>query len=150
MTEECAGAVMDTVPLVMRLIRAEMRSHRSPDLSVPQFRALLYVYRHTGASLSDVAEHLGLTLPSTSKLVNRLVERELLTRASAPDDRRRMILDITPTGQIVLDAAAQATRARLMEQLATLSAEECETVIAAMRLLQRVFTLNPTLEAQER
>ncbi|MGQ9851038.1 MAG: MarR family winged helix-turn-helix transcriptional regulator [Aggregatilineaceae bacterium] len=150
MTEECAGAVMDTVPLIMRLIRAEMRSHRSPDLSVPQFRALLYVYRRAGASLSDVAEHLGLTLPSTSKLVNRLVERGLLTRASAPDDRRRMILNITPTGQIVLDAAAQATRARLMEQLATLSAEECETVIAAMRLLQRVFTLEAATDSPER
>lgn len=137
---------MDTVPLVMRLIRAEMRSHRSPDLSVPQFRALLYVSRHTGASLSDVAEHLGLTLPSTSKLVNRLVERALLTRASAPDDRRRMILAITPEGQRVLDAAAQATRARLMAQLATLSAEECATVIAAMHLLQRVFTLDAAVE----
>ncbi len=150
MTEQCAGAVMETVPLVMRLIRVEMRSHRSPDLSVPQFRALLYVSRRAGASLSDVAEHLGLTLPSTSRLVDRLVERGLLTRASAPDDRRRMILGITPDGQTVLDAAAGATRARLMERLATLSPQECETVIAAMHLLQRVFALDTATEPHER
>lgn len=147
MTEECAGAIIDTVPLVMRAIRAEMRSHRSPDLSVPQFRALLYVSRHAGASLSDVAEHIGLTLPSTSKLVDRLVGRELLTRANAPDDRRRMILMITPAGQTVLDAAARATRARLMEQLAALSAEECGVVIEAMHLLHQVFTPENAIES---
>lgn len=149
MTEECAGAVMETVPLVMRAIRAEMRSHRTPDLSVPQFRALLYVSRHAGASLSDVAEHIGLTLPSTSKLVDRLVRRELLTRTSAPDDRRRMILKITPAGQTVLDVAARATRARLMEQLATLSAEECAVIIEAMHLLHRVFSPEIVSESGE-
>ncbi len=150
MAEECAGAVMETVPLVMRAIRAEMRSHRSPDLSVPQFRALRYVSRHAGASLSDVAEHLGLTLPSTSKLVNRLVERGLLTRANAPDDRRRMVLEITPDGQTVLNAAAQATHARLMEQLAALSAEERTAVLAAMRSLLRVFAPDTAVGPQER
>lgn len=150
MSKECAVALVDTVPLVMRLIRAEMRSHRSPDLSVPQFRALLYVSRRAGASLSDVAEHIGLTLPSTSRLVNRLVERELLWRESAPDDRRRMILEITPSGQTVLGAAAQATQARLMEILVALTAEECAAVIAAMHLLQRIFTLDAAAEPQER
>lgn len=139
MVEECAGAVFDTVPLVMRAIRAEMRSHRSPDLSVPQFRALLYVSRHAGTSLSDVADHIGLTLPSTSKLIDRLVGRELVTRTHAPHDRRRMTLRITPTGQAVLDAAAQATQARLMEQMAAFSADECAVVTEAMRLLHRVF-----------
>jgi hypothetical protein len=31
---------METVPLVMRFIRTEMRSRRAPLLAVPQFRVL--------------------------------------------------------------------------------------------------------------
>jgi DNA-binding MarR family transcriptional regulator len=137
--EACVAQVMDTVPLVMRVIRAEMRSHRSPDLSVPQFRALAYVNRNAGASLSDVAEHVGLTLPTMSKMIDKLVARALITRASAPDDRRRMILILTPTGQAVLQAAVEATQARLVEQLMALSPDECTLIVESMKLLRGAF-----------
>jgi DNA-binding MarR family transcriptional regulator len=150
MVETCAAAVMDTVPLVMRSIRAEMRSHRTPDLSVPQFRALLYVNRHAGASLSDVAEHLGLALPSVSKLIDKLVARSLITRESAPDDRRRMVLTLTPDGQAALRTAAQATQARLADRLAVLSPDELTTIADAMNMLHRVFWPDPASEPSER
>jgi hypothetical protein len=55
----CAREVMETVPLVMRFIRTEMRSRRAPSLSVPQFRVLTFLSRRPGAPLSSVAEHLG-------------------------------------------------------------------------------------------
>lgn len=147
LVEACATRVMDTVPLIMRVIRAEMRSHRAPDLSVPQFRALLYVSRRPGASLSDVAEHLGLSLPSVSKLVDRLVTRGLVTRQSAADDRRRVTLALTEAGQATLQEAVQFTRARLLEDLATLPAEECAVVVQAMTILRRIFITET--EAQE-
>lgn len=147
MPETCAPHVMDTVPLVMRVIRVEMRSHRTPDLSVPQFRALLFVSRRAGVSLSEVAEHLGLTLPSVSKLIDRLVERDLMIRERASDDRRRVILTLTLAGQKALQSATQATQARLAELLGALSPEECATVIEAMHLLRRAFS---AVESEER
>jgi hypothetical protein len=41
--ELCAQEVMETVPLVMRFIRKEMRSRRAPSLSVPQLRVLTFL-----------------------------------------------------------------------------------------------------------
>ncbi len=137
--ETCAAQVMDTVPLIMRVIRAEMRSHRAPDLSVPQFRALLRINRRPGASLSDVAEHLGLSLPSTSKLIDRLVGRGLVTRQSAADDRRRITLALTETGQATLREAVRFTQARLVQDLAALPPEDCAIIVQAMGLLRQVF-----------
>jgi DNA-binding MarR family transcriptional regulator len=137
--EECAALVADSVPLVMRTIRAEMRSHRSPDLSVPHFRTLAYLHRHPGASLSDVAAHIGLTLPSISKMVDRLVARELVTRRSGPQDRRRICLELTPQGESTYQAAASATRARLAERLAALSPDERATIGQAMRTIKVLF-----------
>ena len=46
----------------MRLVRQEMRNHAAPRLTVPQLRALLYLKRHPDASLSAVAEHLGISV----------------------------------------------------------------------------------------
>ena len=60
-TEECARELLEVVPLVMRDIRTQMRSERTPDLTVPQFRTMLFIDRNMGASLSEVAEHIGIT-----------------------------------------------------------------------------------------
>ena len=58
---ECARRVMELIPAVMRCIRAEMRQQCRNQLSVPQFRPLAYVRRQPGVSLSEVAEHIGVT-----------------------------------------------------------------------------------------
>jgi hypothetical protein len=38
--EELAALVMEAIPLVARTLRSEMRRHRGPSLTVPQFRGL--------------------------------------------------------------------------------------------------------------
>ena len=136
----CAQEVLEVVPLVMRAIRAEMRRQRTADLSVPQFRTLAFIDRNVDASLSDVAEHIGLTLPSMSKIVDGLVSRKLVTRQTAPEDRRRMTLTLTGRGQAALQASREATRACLAEDLAALTERERETIKQAMCSLRPVFT----------
>jgi DNA-binding MarR family transcriptional regulator len=137
--DTCAHEVLEVVPLVMRTIRAEMRDHRAPDLSIPQFRTLSFLNRHEGASLSDVAEHIGLRLPSMSKLVDGLVERNLVKRETHPDDRRRMTLVLTARGRTMLQTALEGTRACLAERLASLPASERAIVAQAMRILHPLF-----------
>src|SRR5512143_2472274 len=120
----CAQEILEVVPVVMRTIRAELRRHRTADLSVPQFRTLAFIDRCAAASLSDVAEHIGLTLPSMSKIVDGLVARKLVTRQTHPADRRRLVLTLTRSGQTALEASRKATRACLAEDLSTLSDAE--------------------------
>ena len=141
--EACATLLMGTVPLVMRTVRAEMRSHRSQDLSVPQFRALAFLHRHPGASVSDVAAHIGLTLPSISKMIDRLVARDLVSRHNPPEDRRRICLELTVQGEATWQTAADATRAHLAQRLAALAPEERTIVAQAMRSLHMVFGAAP-------
>ena len=135
----CARQVLDAVPLVMRAIRAEMRSHRTPDISVPQFRALAFLRRNEGSSLSDLAEHVGLTLPSVSKMVDGLVERDLVRRETQHSDRRRLKLSLTERGRRMLETARTATQSCLAQKLATLSPSERAKVARTMELFQRLF-----------
>ncbi len=136
----CAQEILEVVPSVMRAIRTEMRRHRTADLSVPQFRTLAFIDRKTDASLSDVAEHIGLTLPSMSKIVDGLVTRRLVTRQTHPTDRRRMTLALTARGQTALQTSREATRSCLAEDLAALTDHERETIRQAMHILRPVFT----------
>jgi DNA-binding MarR family transcriptional regulator len=145
--DECAREVLETVPLVMRIVRAEMRRHRAADLSVPQFRTLSFLNRQAGASLSQVAEHIGLTLPSISLLVDGLVERKLILRNTHATDRRRVTLVLTARGQSVLEVAHDATQAALAEKLAALSTQNRAPVVQAMRALRSIF--EPNLQSEK-
>ena len=136
----CAQEILDVVPVVMRTIRAELRRHRMADLSVPQFRTLAFIDRQANASLSDVADHIGLTLPSMSKIVEGLVVRKFVTRHTHATDRRRMTLALTARGRTALQASREATRACLAEDLAALSDRQRETIAQAMEILRPVFT----------
>jgi DNA-binding MarR family transcriptional regulator len=138
--DACAQEILDVVPVVMRTIRAELRRHRTADLSVPQFRTLAFIDRCADASLSDVAEHIGLTLPSMSKIVDGLVARKLVTRQTHATDRRRMMLALTPRGQTALQASREATRACLAEDLTGLTERQRETIAQALEILRPVFT----------
>jgi MarR family transcriptional regulator for hemolysin len=138
--ETCAQEILEVVPAVMRAIRSEMRRHRTADLSVPQFRTLAFISNKTDASLSEVAEHIGLTLPSLSKIVDGLVARKFVTRQTHPTDRRRMTLALTARGLTALETSRAATRACLAQELATLGDRQRETIVRAMEILRPVFT----------
>ena len=138
-TEQCAAEVLETVPAVMRFIRAQMRRHRGPGLSVPHFRTLLFLSRHGGASLSALAEFLGLSLPATSRLVEGLVRRNFVDRRIPRGNRRAVALFLRAGGQRTVGAARQATEKRLAEVVAALSADQRAAIQRALRSLREGF-----------
>lgn len=135
---DCAAEVFDAVPPVIWYLRRQMRAQRQ-GLSIPQFRALYMVQAQPAANLSAVAEHLGISLPATSRLVGGLQSRGFVQRRDRKDDRRQLELAITTRGAEVLDAARAATLARMRRELARLDDGQRKLVVRAMRLLRGVF-----------
>ncbi len=123
----------------MRRIRTEMRSQRMPNLSIPQFRALIYLHRNEGASLSDVADRLGIMLPSMSKAIDALVGRGLVIRRVSPADRRYASLRLSARGQSELRRARSITEANLAQALSALSPAQQAEVVQGLRAMSQVF-----------
>lgn len=140
--EDVANELLEVVPFTMKEIRSQMRSQRTPELTVPQFRALAFVNRHSGASLSQVADHMGLTLPSTSRLIDHLITRRFLTREDNPYDRRRIKLGVTSRGQVILENSRRATLNYLTKKLSNVSPAEMECIVKGMYAIRRVFMYN--------
>lgn len=132
--------VLDTVPVVMRFIRAEMRSKRARGVSVPQFRSMAFLRTNEGASLSQVAEHVGLSMPAMSRLIDGLVRRGLLARDSSESDRRKVTLRLTARGQDMIRAARKWTEQRLAAVLENLPKDHRYEIAAAMAVLKGAFT----------
>jgi DNA-binding MarR family transcriptional regulator len=138
--DESASELLEVVPMVMRDIRSDMRSRRSPDLTVPQFRTLFFVNHNKGSSLLEVANFMGLTPPSASRLVNVLISRGFMTREEHPTDRRRVKLTATTRGLAVLETCRKGTLTHLSSKLSCLAVEDIEIIVRAMQTLRSVFS----------
>jgi len=142
-TGQAAKAILKVVPLVMGTVRAEMRaapSRHAVRLSVPQFRTLNFIERHPEASLSDVAAHIGVTLPSMSRMVEGLVDRKLLLRRGHAKDRRRLTLWLNGRGRALLRAAHGFAEASIFSRLSALDGKDLADVVRAMDILRPLFT----------
>jgi MarR family transcriptional regulator for hemolysin len=140
---------MENVPLLMRLLRRKFREKPIGDLSMAQFRTLGFVDANQGASLSEAAGHIGVSLPSMSKLVDALVNRQLLTRVTHRSDRRRVCLALTGEGKRELEEAYQHTQSFFTEKFAELTEEQRTQLASAMDLMKELFALDPKLSVPE-
>ena len=59
------------------------------DLSMAQVNTLMTIRKRGPMSLSELASDLCVSPPSASAMVDRLVEKGLVTREQSPEDRRR-------------------------------------------------------------
>jgi DNA-binding MarR family transcriptional regulator len=141
--EGCADEILDAVPAVLQFIRAQMRRHSGPDLSVPQFRTLAFLNRTPGTSLSALAEFLGLSLPATSRLVEGLVRKGFVERRIPEGNRRIVALSLSTNGRKTVHAARKAAEIRLAEVVASLPARERAAIQRAMRTLREKVQFQP-------
>ena len=136
--ETVARELVAAVPPAIWFIRAQMRAHRK-GLSLPQFRVLVLVNAQPSLSLSVLAENLGSSLPTASRMVGGLVDKGLLTRNGCDQDRRQLALKITDEGRAVLRDAWANARSAVAAKLAGLTDGQRATIGEAMGHLQEIF-----------
>jgi len=66
------------------------------ELSGPQMNMVMVVRVRESVSVKELAALLGVSPPSVSSMVDRLVDRGLLTRTPCEKDRRRVVIQVAP------------------------------------------------------
>lgn len=72
------------------------------DLTYAQSQVLFHVADNAGCHMGDVAKAFGVTLPAVTHIVDRLEEKQFLSRADDPGDRRVYILELTRAGRALV------------------------------------------------
>jgi DNA-binding MarR family transcriptional regulator len=138
---QCARAVLETIPTVFQFIRHTANRRRAKGLAVQQFRALGYVQRRPGDSLSNLADYLGLSLAASSRLIDSLVNKKLVRRVAVPSNRRKVQLTPTPRGQRILAEIGEWTQSQLTVRLKEIPAEKRRRIIEAVGDLAEIFQI---------
>lgn len=116
----------------IRLLHARYRSAAADSLTPAQFFVLRHLACHGESTISDLAAVLGVSLSAVTSLVDRLVSDELVERRHSEEDRRLVLVRLTPRGEQVL-AAKQTARTQLIAAaFASLTPREISTLMAIL------------------
>lgn len=95
-----------------------------PKITPVQFMALRFIKLHEAPTLGAVAEALAVSNAAATKLVDRLVQKGLVSRTEGRVDRRERVLALTERGLELCGAAARSSADHLEKTIAKLSAED--------------------------
>jgi DNA-binding MarR family transcriptional regulator len=136
--DENATLLLDTVPRVMHAVREEMRSLARGRFTVPQFRILNRLNK--GAMTNrDLAEWMGVTPPTMSRMLECLETKSLIQRKCDPSDRRVQTLTLTASGKREADKIRKTARERFASRIKTLSSDESRALAAGLQILAEMF-----------
>jgi DNA-binding MarR family transcriptional regulator len=122
------GAARKTYGSAIRDALTEVGCDDVPRLGA---RVLGALARDSG--VSDIAELCGISKQAASQLVDTLVTRDYLTRATDEQDRRRVNLRLTPRGQeaaIVIAEAVQQVDAAITARVGAERLAQAREVVA--------------------
>jgi DNA-binding MarR family transcriptional regulator len=113
-----------------------LRQEAGTDLSPSLTAALATVELHGPLTPSELAARERVQRPTVTRVVGRLEELGLVTRAADPADRRSALITVTPAGRALLAAARTRKDAFLSERLDALAPEDRATLERAAALLE--------------
>jgi DNA-binding MarR family transcriptional regulator len=131
--------LLDCSTLVEDEVRRRLREQF--ETTLPRFDLLAQLdlaqrERVPGLTMSELSRRLMVTNGNLTALVERLTQERLVSRATAPSDKRMSIIRLTPAGKRALDAMTPAHREWITAMFGGLSADERDELYALLGKLR--------------
>ena len=136
--EKLAATFLEVIPRAMKEIRVELWSHRSHELSVPQFRVLANVSQGSKTN-KELAQAIGVNVTSMSRMVTYLTDRGLIEKSTGLEDRREIHVRLSKAGTAAFEAIRAKTRRGLAARLESLSTTEKKVLQEGLNILSRTL-----------
>jgi DNA-binding MarR family transcriptional regulator len=115
--------------------RSLVRSFEDFDYSLVQLTSLLKLDEEGELTIKEIAEYLGRSVSATSRLLDQLVVRGMITRREDEHDRRAKRVAITEQGRALMMSVIRRRADVQLAAMEYLSPDEQIEVIQGMELL---------------
>lgn len=130
--------IAESMFTLSRLMKEEMTfDSETAQLTILQLQAMIFIKRNEAVTMTEVANHFNISLPTATSLSNKLVAAKLITRKSSNRDRRVVTLILTLKGKDLLLQAMKYRNAKLQTMLSYMSLEEKEQLLTIIKNLIR-------------
>ena len=124
---------------MQRLIGDHAPEFTEVGVTMAQAKVLYVVLAAGRLRMSELAGRLGIGPSSASEIVERLVELGFLGRVDDPDDRRQVVVTVTPDGAALLERFRELNQRQLRELLGRLDADELAVVAESLDIFHRAI-----------
>jgi DNA-binding MarR family transcriptional regulator len=114
---------------LMRRVHTKMDDKIAYGITGSQFFVMKSIYERGRATVSTVAEDIGVSLSAITALVDKLAKAGYVTRSRDGEDRRLVWLEVTAQGEEVLRNCLAGRRLLIKEFLARLSENDLEQLV---------------------
>jgi DNA-binding MarR family transcriptional regulator len=136
MLDAMAASLESNLTKVFRLFRHQLLEEaRTRGLTMAQYTTLRLLSDGTGRRMSDLADYLDLTGGAATALIEKLVERGLVARQEDPQDKRAVLVTLSPSGASLVAETKDLQRRRLADRLAAFSPAERYMVTGGIETL---------------
>ncbi len=125
--------------LLGRMGRLRTLVHEGLDLTYNQYKTLLTIADSGRCSLGDLGRELEVAMSSASQMVDRLVAQGLVERRQDADNRRQVIIRLTPQGQALIGELRRGILARYRRLFKRLDPAEQEELVASFESIVRIL-----------
>ena len=139
-TDDLAVRLRYAVTRTARRLRQEASTGLSPALTA----ALATVERHGPLTPSELAAAERVQRPTATRIVARLEEQRLISRAADPGDGRVSLVSITDEGRALMTEIRERKDAYLAARLDELGPAELEALGRAADVLERLLEEDPS------
>jgi MarR family transcriptional regulator, 2-MHQ and catechol-resistance regulon repressor len=138
--QQTVDILLDSLPPVWDRIRSNLRIAATTKfgITLEQFHVLRHI-RQGYQSVGSLAEKKQISRSAVSQAVDVLVAKGLVTRRQESDDRRCVLLELTPHANQVLEANFQENRLWMKKKMASMTPEQLNSIRKAMGILKRTF-----------
>ncbi|MEB3229692.1 MAG: MarR family transcriptional regulator [Leptolyngbyaceae bacterium] len=134
------------IPTMRSLVRAYQafsgysEAHiRQLDLTPSQFDVIATLGNTRGMSMGEIGEKTLITKGTLTGVIDRLVSKELVVREIPPDNRRNVMVQLTPKGQEKFERDFPAHINHIKARFERLEPSELELLSVLLQRLQQVF-----------
>jgi DNA-binding MarR family transcriptional regulator len=112
-----------------------VRTMADHEISVAQLATLTLLDAEGSSTVGDLANDLGRSLSATSRLIDQLVQRGIVSRQEDERDRRVKRIALAPLGRELIGRVQRKRAEAQLAVMATLTESERTEVMRAMSLL---------------
>jgi len=107
----------------------------SLDLTMPQLKVVLLLFLNGPERMGTIASALGVSLATATGVVDRLVEKDMVTREGDPNDRRIVLIRLSDQGEKLITGLWQLARGNAELLLKVLDQRKLQLLNEALHTL---------------
>ena len=123
--EDLSRSIAQLMPNIIQGVHIGFLAQK--NLTHTQFFVLVAIHSQGRPAMRTLSRNLQVSMPTMSGIVERLVQAGYTQRINHPEDRRQVLVELTPQGRRIITQFQEAASQRWRQVLLALSQTEVES-----------------------